>query len=400
MAKHINKRRADGRYRIIYKGQPFYSSVGGPFSEAEEKVEAYKKAIALGLKEEKMGSLFSTYAAQYLQVHKAECATQTYNLYASYINRSIDFFGPGKRMQDITGTDIKALYNAMAAGGFGKYSMDKFAVLIKGVFRTAANDGTIQRNPCLDAKKPKNLPIGSHRAITDDERRMIHASVGEHPMALAAMIMLYAGLRRSELMAIDIDKNVDFDSNRINVKNAIHFERNQPEEYRTKSKAGVRSVPLFGPLSDLLKQHHGLIIQKQLGGVVSKTVFRNQWKSYLYHLSRKENGGLQKRWHGRTKEHKAILAAGGELPPWKEVKFTPHDLRHSFVTMLYDAGVDIKTAVKWAGHANAKMIMEIYAHLSEQREKQAEIDARKHVENLLKGSNKGSNELRCEQTDD
>ena len=191
-------------------------------------------------------------------------------------------------------------------------------------------------------------------------------------------------------MAIDADKNVDLDSKRINVKNAIHFEKNQPEEFRTKSKAGVRSIPLFAPLPELLKDHHGLIIQKELGGYVSKTVFRNQWKSYLYHLSRKENGGLQKRWHGRTKEHKAILTAGGELPPWKEVKFTPHDLRHSFVTMLYDAGVDIKTAVKWVGHADAKMIMEIYAHLTEQRENQAEIDARKHVENLLKGSKKGS----------
>ena len=58
--------------------------------------------------------------------------------------------------------------------------------------------------------------------------------------------------------------------------------------------------------------------------------------------------------------------------------------------MLYDAGVDIKTAVKWVGHADSKMIMQIYAHLTEQREKQAEIDARKHVENLLAGSFSGS----------
>ena len=39
--------------------------------------------------------------------------------------------------------------------------------------------------------------------------------------------------------------------------------------------------------------------------------------------------------------------------------------------MLYDANVDIKTAMKWMGHTDEKMIMRIYAHLSEQKEKAA-----------------------------
>lgn len=389
MPKATYKRRPDGRYRVVYNGQEFYSTPGGPLSEAVQKRDEYKKQLALGLKEERLGTLFSAYASRYMQVHKADCTRQTYNQYVSYLNKAISFFGADMRMQDITVTDIKALYNHVA-DGYGKHSIDKFAFVIKGVFRTAVNDGVILRNPCEMVKKPKDLHKGSHRTITDEERAMIHESVGEHPMALAAMIMLYAGLRRGEVMYIDADRDIDHDDQRIYVKKAIHFERNQPEISHTKSKAGVRSIPLFGPLPELLKQHSGLILQKQAGGIVSRTVFRNQWASYMHHLSRKANGGIQKRWYGKTKAHKAILAAGGKLPPWKEVKFTPHDLRHSFVTMLYDADVDIKTAVKWAGHADAKMIMEIYAHLTEQREKRAENDARKHVENLLKGSNGGS----------
>lgn len=382
MPKASYKRRPDGRYAVVYKGVFFYSSQGGPVSEALQKRDEYKKQLALGLKEESLGMLFSTYAVRYMQVHKAECSTQTYNLYASYINKAIDFFGPDKRMQDITETDIKALYNDMVERGYGKYTLDKFSVLIKGVFRTAFNDGVIIRNPCLTAKKPKGLACGTHRTVTDEERRLIHDTAGT-PMGLASMIMLYAGLRRGELMYVDADRDIDLEAKRISVRKAIHFDTNQPVVSKTKSKAGERSIPLFGPLPELLKDKHGLIVQKELGGIVSKTVFRNQWKAYMNYLSRRLNG-VQKRWYGRTKEHKAILASGGELPPWKEVKFTPHDLRHSFVTMLYDAGVDIKTAVKWVGHADAKMIMQIYAHLSDQREKQAEIDAREHVEKLLK----------------
>lgn len=39
--------------------------------------------------------------------------------------------------------------------------------------------------------------------------------------------------------------------------------------------------------------------------------------------------------------------------------------------MLYDADVDIKTAVKWMGHANEEMIMRIYAHLTTKKEESA-----------------------------
>ena len=383
MPRATYKRRPDGRYCVVYKGVFFYSSPGGPVSEALQKRDEYKKQLSLGLKEETLGIPFSDYAIRYMQVHKADCATQTFNLYASYVNKAIDFFGD-MRIKDITETDIKALYNHMVEQGYGKYTLDKFSTLMKSLFRVALNDGVILRNPCSTARKPQGLKQGTHRTITDEERRLIHESVGEHPMGLPAMVMLYAGLRRGELMYIDADRDVDLQELRIHVRHAIHFERNQPVVSKTKSGAGKRSIPLFEPLIPLLKDAHGLLVSNECGDLVSKTTFRNQWDSYLYYLSQKVNGGVHRRWHGRTREHKAILAAGGELPPWREIHFTPHDLRHTFVTMLYDAGVDIKTAVKWVGHADAKMIMQIYAHLTDQREKQAEMDARNHVKNLLR----------------
>lgn len=391
MPKATYKRRPDGRYRIRYNGIEFYSSPGGPLSEAQKQVDEYKRQLALGLKEEALGVSFAQYASEYIAVHKAACKRQTYNLYASYINKAIDFWGADARIKDITLTDIKALYNHVVDNGYGKYSMDKFSMLIKGLFRTAESDGVIVRNPCVEVKKPKGLKRGTHRTITDKERELVHECVKTHPMGAAAMVMLYAGLRRGEAMTINVDQDIDYEKKSISVHNSIRFDRNQPIMSDTKSAAGVRTIPLFDPLPGILKNMNGLLIHNQKGETVSKTVFRNQWRSYLNHLSVKVNG-CQKRWYGKKKEHKELIANGKKLPPWQEVKFTPHDLRHSYVTMLYDAGVDIKTAVKWVGHADAKMIMEIYAHLTEEREKAAEIDARKHVENLLSGSKRGSDQ--------
>ena len=49
--------------------------------------------------------------------------------------------------------------------------------------------------------------------------------------------------------------------------------------------------------------------------------------------------------------------------------------------MLYEAGVDLKSAQKWMGHADEKMIMRIYAHLSEKQEQRAEASLREFAPN-------------------
>ena len=47
--------------------------------------------------------------------------------------------------------------------------------------------------------------------------------------------------------------------------------------------------------------------------------------------------------------------------------FTAHQLRHTYATMLYDAGVDTKSAQKLMGHASIEMTLKIYTHLSQRK---------------------------------
>ena len=39
--------------------------------------------------------------------------------------------------------------------------------------------------------------------------------------------------------------------------------------------------------------------------------------------------------------------------------------------MLYEAGIDLKTAQRWMGHVDEKKILRIYAHLTERQEQKA-----------------------------
>lgn len=278
-------------------------------------------------------------------------------------------------MRDITATDIKELYNSQK--GNGAWRIRKFCILIRSLFRSAQEDGIIQRNPSVSIKLPKG-DEGTHRALEPWECTLVESMVGKHKFAVAAMLMLYAGLRRGEAIALNVDTDVDFDNGVIHVTKAIAFDVNQPHLKRPKSEAGIRDIPLFDPLRNALKSCTGLVVSKKDGDIVSDSAFRSTWNSYISALETELNG-CHKRWYGKTKEHKLLIASGAPLPPWKSITIRAHDFRHTFCTMLYDASVDIKTAMRWMGHADEKMIIRIYAHLSEEKEKKAALS----VSNLI-----------------
>ncbi len=52
-------------------------------------------------------------------------------------------------------------------------------------------------------------------------------------------------------------------------------------------------------------------------------------------------------------------------------EFTAHQLRHTYSSMLYDVGVDPKSAQKFLGHADLQVTLKIYTHLSEEKERGA-----------------------------
>ena len=52
-------------------------------------------------------------------------------------------------------------------------------------------------------------------------------------------------------------------------------------------------------------------------------------------------------------------------------KFSAHMLRHTYATMLYDAGVDIKSAQYFLGHASIELTLSIYTHLTPYKVDQA-----------------------------
>ena len=46
--------------------------------------------------------------------------------------------------------------------------------------------------------------------------------------------------------------------------------------------------------------------------------------------------------------------------------FNAHQLRHTYATLLYISGVDVKTASQLLGHSSITITLDIYTHLEKQ----------------------------------
>ena len=355
--------RSDGRYTCKYGEKFFY---GKTPTEAKRKRQEYVRKLDQGINPDLSDTPFLEDALGWREAFRSECNPKQQRQYDNMILYASEVLGK-HYIRQIMASDIKRLYNTLQ--GKSQSYIQKFRTTIRGIFKSAVQDGILVRSPAEDIKPPKAKPK-SHRYLEPWEQHLVVDTWREHDFGPAAMVMMFAGLRRGEALYLDVDRDVDFEEKLIRVRGAVSYSNDiHGTVTGGKNENAIRVIPLCSCLEEVLKDHHGLLLSRQDGSMMTLSSFDRKYESYITFLETKVNG-CHKRWYGKTKEHKALLAEGKTLPPWKEVKIRCHDFRVTFCTTCYEAGIKIKTLQAWMGHADATMIMDIYAKLTEERELQ------------------------------
>ena len=325
------KQRSDGRYACKYKNKTFY---GSSSKEANDLRDAY-------IKKEKAGQLLRQeltvrdYALKWLPLYKSSVSEKCYNDYAKQLDALISCIGH-QLISRVSVDDAAAVWQHYS--GYSASTIKRDRMLYVALFDAAIENELCHRNPFKSKfVQPPRGTSGSHRALDDDEVSLILRV--PHRFQLAVLVMLFAGLRRGEVLALSSD-DIDLRHNIIHVDKAVRFDSNQPVLSDPKTEAGKRDIPILSTLRPFLEHHTGLIAPSASGSIMSEVAFRRAWASYLFALS---------------------SAAG------RPVSIRPHDLRHTYCTMLVDAGVSIRQAMAWLGHADEKMILRIYDHVRASR---------------------------------
>ena len=156
---------------------------------------------------------------------------------------------------------------------------------MRDCLNSAIEDNLLSKNPAksvrltMSKKKTERLPISKEEAAALEAN--LHLLEGKDLLLLA--ILLYTGVRRGEMLGLRWE-DIDFEHKLIHVRRQITFINNRPVEKLTKSKAGLREVPLLPELEQILRNHmpaNDALAQYVVDGeeALSERSFRNTWKS-------------------------------------------------------------------------------------------------------------------------
>jgi integrase len=368
MAKAKYKPRADGRYQTkIYLGNGKYKYLYADTPKELEKIVVdVKIQLRKGVDVTAERDTFMDWANHYLKQRKLAHARG--DLTTSRLNISknrINDLAPIHNMQitKIRTRDVQDIIDDKTMEGVSVSVLKDIKSAAKNVFQLALDNQVITFNPAESVKvatEKHKKPV--RRALTQEEQSWIEAPT-ENRCQCAAMIMMHAGLRRGELIPLTW-ADIDLEKKCIDISKAVEFKSNQPiVKTYGKTDASTRIVYIPQKLANYLAERKKaatsmIVCPDTKGNMLSVTAYRRMWDSYMSELNFKFGDFSNIINFKKPKSRFAPVKIPTVIP-----EFTAHWLRHTFITNMYFAGVDVLTAKEQAGHADIKTTMEIYTHL-------------------------------------
>lgn len=292
-------------------------------AEAEEAIE---KAL---------NPTFEMVADEWAEVHENEVGYYTMNGYKAPVKNLKEEFG-GDLIKDITSMDIQRFINELGKKGFAKHTIALRKIVASLIFDYAILKDLVKINPVTVVKIPKNAVVNKRKLPDDKDVEKVKQSV-DATFGLFAYLILYTGCRRGEALALTYE-DIDFTNDTIDINKVVVFENGKPKVYnRAKSRDGIRIIPLLTPLKNVLNQSKQGYIFNDNSLLLTLSQFNMLWSRY-----KRET----------------------------QVSLSPHQLRHAFATICFDAGLAPKDASKILGHSKIELTLDVYTHIRESRTKE------------------------------
>ena len=310
---------------------------------------------ALSYEAEKKVVLFRDYYEKvWLPLKEKQVKKTTLTGYKGYFNgHLLPEFGD-KNIYEIRPFDIQAYFDSISHLSL-KTQREHYNVL-SALFDYAMDDERVllPRNPARSKHvsiKYSEKETVVREALPSEVIRQIIADIGALPLMEKRLmaLLLFTGMRRGEILGLRWE-DIDFEKRMIEVRRNATYAENQAQITTPKTSNGYRTLPLYEQLIDFLgepKKCGYIIGEKQ--HPISDTTYRNMFN----HI------------RNTVDLHDA----------------TAHIFRHSYLTMLDEAGVDPKTLQYIAGHGNFSFTMTRYVH----GRKKAALQAGEKFEALLDG---------------
>lgn len=358
MPKQRYAKRKDGRYATTFHGKPVY---GKTSKELENKIIELNYLYKTGSICNSNNITFKEYSDRWLKLQQKINPEKSYDRYKRLLKKHINPEIGLIQIKSLKKSNILQLQANMIEKDL-KESTNRAISLIKNILNSAIDDNLISKNIANNIKG-KTFVKSSRMPLSKEEDFLLLEVAKSHKYGLFFIFMRYCGLRPEEARAITVD-DIDIDKQLLKIDKAISFFKDEHGIEKDTKNLVHREVPIIDfivpyikdKLQECRKNKTKILFYKQTNPkqYMSKSSYNSCVNSFLYSINK-----LNKEIH---KEEKEVL----------EIKFIPYQLRHSYCTMLYYAGIGIKEAQDLMGDKNSKMILDVYTHLQKENENSLE----------------------------
>ena len=319
----------------------------------------------------------------------------TVSKYESAI-KHMDRIFRGVRLRDIRLSDMQQLINALAVENPNTGAPASRATLVNikkvgnAIFRYARQNNIEGVPNFFDILQiPVSAPVEKRKALTSAEiDAVLNTPHWAQPMA---MVMLFCGLRQGECVPLTWD-DVDFDRRVLWITRSADLQSNSPQvKEGGKTAAAKRIVPMPDVLADYLLWYKDALADGSFAAKCGARILEQELaadaaeenepsaRAYYFALhptpsyKRPPRDGLKtellfptikgemhskstlrRMWEDYLRE---LNEAGASPEPFR---FTAHNLRHTYATMLFLQGVDVRDAMQYMGHSTYQVTLDIY----------------------------------------
>lgn len=276
-----------------------------------------------------LGPTVSPIAEAWWEEQEPKLAPNSLKCYRPAYKRALKHFGD-MRIKEVRPCDIADfLQDFVDSTGAADKTARNQLIVVNQIFKYAVRKGAIDANPARDITVPRGLAKTKRGSASSEDIKRVKEHYAT-PFGMFAYWILYTGLRRGELLALTWD-DVDLTAGQITVNKSVYYSDGTTHVKDPKTESGVRVLPIFAKLREKITPGTGLVFPGAKEHM-TEGEFLVQWNRYV-----KESG----------------------------ITCTPHELRHSYATILWENGIDPKDAQYLLGHAQLSTTMDIYTDIRE-----------------------------------
>lgn len=196
-------------------------------------------------------------------------------------------------------------------------------------------------------------------------------------------LLAFSGMRTSEMLALKWS-DINFDTNEVRITKTNYNKTNNMKNYKLtppKTNASIRTIYIDDIVMKMLKEHKArqnkIIMANRMipdgkGGFMKNPDFHDGNFVFAH-----KNGYpyTKKHVYERMKRLMAKTAITKHL--------TPHSFRHTHISLLAEAGVDLTSIMNRVGHDDQETTLKVYTHVTEKMKQKANKKIQKYFTEIM-----------------